>query len=144
MNIWMTLKKAVDFYPTKKAVVDGDQSFTYAQTYERVAALARFFQARGIEPADRISILEVNSHAYLETYYAAAGIGAVLNPLNYRPLARSDVSENSTPSIFRTSSMPLISEREGPTRPIRELCFLASLISLIRTSLSLVREGLQL
>jgi acyl-CoA synthetase (AMP-forming)/AMP-acid ligase II len=84
----MTLKKAVDFYPAKKAVVDGDQSFTYAQTYERVAALARFFQARGIEPADRISILEVNSHAYLETYYAAAGIGAVLNPLNYRLASR--------------------------------------------------------
>jgi fatty-acyl-CoA synthase len=88
LDIWMTLKKAVDFYPDKKAVVDGDQSFTYAQTYERVAALARFFQARGIEPEDRISILEVNSHAYLETYYAAAGIGAVLNPLNYRLASR--------------------------------------------------------
>jgi fatty-acyl-CoA synthase len=80
----MTLKKAVEFYPAKTAVVDGLRSFTYTQLGERVAALARFFQARGIEPADRISILEVNSHAYLETYYAAAGIGAILNPLNYR------------------------------------------------------------
>ena len=88
MDIWMTLKKAVDLYPDKKAVVDGDQSFTYAQINRRVAALARFFQARSIEPADRISILEVNSHAYLEAYYAAAGIGAVLTPLNYRLASR--------------------------------------------------------
>lgn len=80
----MTLKKAVEFYPAKTAVVDGDRTFTYRQIGERVAGLARFFQALGIEPEDRISILEVNSHAYLETYYAAAGIGAILNPLNYR------------------------------------------------------------
>ena len=80
----MTLKKAVEFYPEKIAVIDGGRSFTYAQTGERVAALARFFQAQAVAPADRISILEVNSHAFLETYYAAAGIGAVLNPLNYR------------------------------------------------------------
>ena len=80
----MTLRKAVEYYPDKTAVIDGERTFTYAQVGERTAALARFFQARGIAPADRISVLEVNSHAYLETYYAAAGIGAILNPLNYR------------------------------------------------------------
>ena len=88
MNIWMTLKKAVEFYPAKTAVVDGERYFTYAQIGDRVAALARFFQALCIEPEDRISILEVNSHAFLETYYAAAGIGAILNPLNYRLASR--------------------------------------------------------
>jgi acyl-CoA synthetase (AMP-forming)/AMP-acid ligase II len=80
----MTLKKAVDLYPDKIAIVDGSNSFTYAQTGERVAGLARFFQSQSIEPGDRISILEVNSHAFLETYYGAAGMGAILNPLNYR------------------------------------------------------------
>ena len=80
----MTLKKAVEFYPDKTAVVDGQRSFTYPQIGERVTALARFLQSLGIAPKDRISILEFNSHAYLETYYAAAGIGAILNPLNYR------------------------------------------------------------
>ena len=84
----MTLKKAVDLYSSKAAVIDGDRSFTYGQTAERVGALARFFQAQGIEPEDRISLLEVNSHAFLETYYAAAGIGAILNPLNYRLTSR--------------------------------------------------------
>ncbi len=84
MDIWMTLKKALNLYPTRVAVVDCDRSFTYAQIGDRVAGLARFFQAQTIQPQDRISILEVNSHAFLETYYAAAGIGAILNPLNYR------------------------------------------------------------
>jgi len=80
----MTLRKAVDLYPEKVGVVDGDRSFTYTQIGERVSGLARFFQGQGIQSKDRISILEVNSHAYLETYYATAGIGAILNPLNFR------------------------------------------------------------
>lgn len=84
MDIWLTLRKARELFPDKVAVVDSDRSFTYARTGERVDSLARFFQARAIQPRDRISILEVNSSAFLETYYAAAGVGAILNPLNYR------------------------------------------------------------
>jgi acyl-CoA synthetase (AMP-forming)/AMP-acid ligase II len=84
LDIWMTLKKAVDFFPNKTAVVDGQRVFTYTQIWDRVSALARFFQVQAIKPEDRISILEINSHVFLETYYAAAGIGAILNPINYR------------------------------------------------------------
>ncbi len=88
MNIWMTLGKALDLYPEKIGIVDRDRSYTYRQVGERVAGLARFFQKQGIQPEDRISILEVNSHVFLEAYYAAAGLGAILNPLNYRLAAR--------------------------------------------------------
>jgi acyl-CoA synthetase (AMP-forming)/AMP-acid ligase II len=84
----MTLKKALDLYPAKIAVIDGNHSYTYQQIGERVAGLARFFQIQGIQQQDRISILEVNSHEFLEAYYAAAGTGAILNPLNYRLAAR--------------------------------------------------------
>jgi acyl-CoA synthetase (AMP-forming)/AMP-acid ligase II len=84
LDIWLTLNKAVNLYPEKVGVVDGKQTLTYSQIGERVRGLARFFQQQGIQPKDRMSILEVNSHAFLETYYAAAGIGAILNPLNFR------------------------------------------------------------
>ncbi len=88
MNIWMTLKKALNLYPEKIAVVDGERSYTYQQIGERVAGLARFLKSQGIQTEDRISILEVNSHAFLEAYYAVAGLAAILNPLNYRLAAR--------------------------------------------------------
>ena len=84
MDIWLTLTKAVDLYPEKVGVIDGKQALTYSHIGERVCGLARFFQQQGMQPKDRMSVLEVNSHAFLETYYAAAGIGAILNPLNYR------------------------------------------------------------
>jgi acyl-CoA synthetase (AMP-forming)/AMP-acid ligase II len=88
VNIWTTLRRALDLYPAKIAIIDGERSYTYQQIGERVAGLARFFQTQGIQQEDRISILEVNSHVFLETYYAAAGAGAILNPLNYRLAAR--------------------------------------------------------
>ena len=91
MDIWMTLRKAIELYPHKIAVVDGERSFTYMQIQLRATALARFFQARGLQPEDRISIVEVNSAPFLETYYAAAGMGAILSPVNYRLSAREMV-----------------------------------------------------
>jgi acyl-CoA synthetase (AMP-forming)/AMP-acid ligase II len=78
----------LDLFPEKIAVIDGERSFTYRQIGERVTGLALFLQNQGIQIQDRISILEVNSHAYLEAYYAAAGLGAILNPLNYRLAAK--------------------------------------------------------
>ncbi|MDP2646657.1 MAG: long-chain-fatty-acid--CoA ligase [Desulfobacterales bacterium] len=84
MNIWMTLKKAASLYPDHVAVVDGSVSFTYRQINRRVESLARFLQSSGIRPGACIAVLDVNSHAFFETYYAAAGAGAILSPLNHR------------------------------------------------------------
>ena len=71
-------------YPEKVAVVDGDRSFTYPQIAERARTLAQFLRVQGIKPQDCIAILEVNSHRFMESYYAAAGLGAILCPLNFR------------------------------------------------------------
>ncbi len=88
MNIWMILKRAMALYPNKIGVVDGDRSFTYAEIGARAHRLARFFQTRGIRPGARIAIMEFNSHVFLETYYAAAGSGTILTPLNHRLSSR--------------------------------------------------------
>ncbi len=88
MNIWTTLEKAKSLYPEKIGMIDSDRSFTYKKIGERVCTLARFFQEHGIQPEDRISILDVNSYVFFENYYAAAGIGAILSPLNHRLSAK--------------------------------------------------------
>jgi len=88
MDIWMTLRRAAELYADKIGVVDGQHRFSYAQTLRRASALARFFRSRGLSAGQRISIAEVNSAPFLETYYAAAGLGMILNPLNYRLSAR--------------------------------------------------------
>jgi fatty-acyl-CoA synthase len=84
VDIWRTLERAAGLYPRKLAVIDGEARLTYAEVRARAAALARFFQSRGVDAGDRISILHSNAHEFLEAYYAAAGLGAILNPLNVR------------------------------------------------------------
>jgi len=88
MHIWMTLEKAASLYPEKTAVMDGKKVLTYGQAYARIGALARFFREKGVHVGDRIAICEVNSYAFFECYYAVAGLGAILCPLNYRLSAK--------------------------------------------------------
>jgi acyl-CoA synthetase (AMP-forming)/AMP-acid ligase II len=82
--IFRLLQDAADSYPNNTAVVDEKHRFTYAQAIDRVRGLARFLAEQGIRPGDRVSIIEDNSHVFFEAYFAAAGLGAILNPLNTR------------------------------------------------------------
>ena len=81
------LRRSVQLYPTKTAVVDGDLRFTYAEFQARVYRLSHALLRLGVTPDDRVCILSPNSHFFLESFYATSQIGAVLVPLNYRLVA---------------------------------------------------------
>ena len=84
MDIWSLLERAVSLYPDQLGVVDGERGFDYQEVGSRCAGLARFLRRQGVRAGDRVSILDGNSHAFLEAYFATAGIGAILNPINHR------------------------------------------------------------
>jgi len=78
------LEHAERAFATREAVVEGDLRLTYAQFARRVRARAAAWRALGVVPGARVAILEHNTTAFLEAYFAAAWLGAVLNPLNVR------------------------------------------------------------
>ena len=78
------LNHAVKLYPDKLATIDGDASYTYAQSAERIKRLASALLALGLKPGDNIAILANNSHRYFETYFVADFAGMPLAPLNTR------------------------------------------------------------
>ena len=84
MNIPFILEKALSLYESKEAVVSGPLRFTYGKFASRVYKLANALKKRGISKGDRVAILHNNSHEFLECYFAAAQIGAIVNPLNFR------------------------------------------------------------
>ena len=51
--------------------------------------LAQSLSSLGLKKDDKIAIIHKNCHRYLEAYFAAAKIGAILVPINYR-LAEQD------------------------------------------------------
>ena len=84
MELWNLLRGAAQSNPTGVAAREGDRSWTWAQMHDETAAFAAGLSARGIAPGDRVTILERNSVAYLQAYFALAGLGAIAVPLNVR------------------------------------------------------------
>ena len=81
------LRRSVQLYPAKTAVVDNDLRLTYLELQARVNRLSHALLKLGVEPDDRVCILSPNSHFFLESFFATSQIGAVLVPLNYRLVA---------------------------------------------------------
>ncbi len=82
------LPKALRLYPSKEAVVYREIRMSYSEFAERVWRLSRALLDLGVKKQDRVGIMHENSNEFLETYFAAAHIGAILVPLNFRLSAK--------------------------------------------------------
>jgi acyl-CoA synthetase (AMP-forming)/AMP-acid ligase II len=78
------LPKAVKLYPKKEAVVCGDLRLDYQTFAQRVWQLCQGLCSLGVRRNERVAILHENAHEFLEAYFAAAHLGAILVPLNFR------------------------------------------------------------
>ncbi|WP_160108220.1 AMP-binding protein [Pseudomonas izuensis] len=70
--------------PTMQAVVDGDVRLTWPQLDARVNRLAQALQAAGVTHGERILWLGQNDFRVLEVLLAAAKLGAIFCPANWR------------------------------------------------------------
>lgn len=84
MNTIDFLSIANAICPDRDLVVFEGKRLTYEQTNERVNRLANALNSLGIKKGDRVGILEVNCYQYIEAYFAAAKLGAIFVPLNFR------------------------------------------------------------
>ena len=122
MVLYNILAQAAQEYPEKLALVCGDVHFSYSEFQERVDKLANGLAKLGIKKDDKLAIIHKNCHYFLETYFAAAKLGAILIPVNYR-LAPDDFvyilnnsrskmiisqSEFISPILERLEEFPLV------------------------------------
>jgi len=84
MNTAEFLLIASSIAPERDATVFEGKRTTYQELSDRVSRLAGAFTSLGVNRGDRIAILQVNCPQYVETYFAAAKIGAIFVPLNFR------------------------------------------------------------
>ncbi len=71
-------------YGSKTAFMFGDQRVTHAQYAERTARLAAGLSAAGVCVGERVAILALNGLEYLDLFGAAARLGAIVVPINWR------------------------------------------------------------
>ncbi len=83
-GIWHWLERRADINPLKPALIDGPRPLTYRALRDRVAAASGGLRALGVRRGDRVAVLSINRAEYIEVIFAAARLGAIVVPLNWR------------------------------------------------------------
>src|SRR5207302_4178780 len=78
------LARALKLFANCISMVSGDVRLTYAETWSRCRRLAGALARLSVQPGDRVAILALNSHQYLEVYMAVPASVRVVVPLNRR------------------------------------------------------------
>ncbi len=80
MNVLYSLRHAKQLFGQSPA----SGGYTWNQFYDRVHRQAAFLREKGIAKGDRLAVWMLNSHEYMELYFATAIAGIVIVPINTR------------------------------------------------------------
>jgi fatty-acyl-CoA synthase len=83
------LRRTAAVYPDRTAVVHGELTRSWGQTYQRCVRLASALKGRGIGLGDTVAVMAPNIPELLEAHFGVPMAGAVLNALNIRLDAES-------------------------------------------------------
>jgi len=71
-------------FADQEILVFEGRRWSYGELWEVIRKLGTALRELGVERGDRVAVLQTNSDHYVATYFAAAAVGAVFVPLNYR------------------------------------------------------------
>jgi len=84
MNIGSLLSQSARKFPDLLAIECEGRSYTYRQFNEEVNRLAHGLLQHGVNKGDKLALMMKNSDHFVFTFFAAAKIGAVAVPVNFR------------------------------------------------------------
>jgi long-chain acyl-CoA synthetase len=84
MILHQALRRAARYFPAHTATICDSQRQTYRELGQRVQHLAGGFERLGLTAGERVAILMLNCHRFIETVFACFEAGAVVVPLNTR------------------------------------------------------------
>ena len=102
VNIGRLIEWRAFVEPDELAIKEGKTTLSNTDFQRRILHAVSFLVSRGIGPRDRVAVLLYNSSLFLEIFFAAARLKAILVPLNYR-LASMELEymlQNSEPSLL--------------------------------------------
>ncbi len=83
MNLYVTLKNAVQESPNATALIFKDQKTTYTELLSTIDRFSTGLARLGVSRGDKIALMMRNSPEFVIAYYAAVRLGAVVVPLNF-------------------------------------------------------------
>ena len=102
MYLTQGLRRAASLQGDTPALCFEGRSHTWSELVERCAGLGGAFNALGIGPDERVSMLAHNIDRYLEYYFATLWSGGIFAPINYRWALPEMIAcvENCTPRVL--------------------------------------------
>ncbi len=128
ITVFSVLRRNACLFHDKIAIEKDDYKITFGQLLEKVEALGSGLRAQGIGKGDIIAVLSKNSEPFLLLYCAAAYIGAIIVPINWRLSVdeiRYIVSDCNPKMIFVESEIEgLINQRTANGLPSENILLL--------------------
>ena len=78
------LRRSAAVYPDHQAIVHGNISYTFGETYDRARKLASKLASEGIRKNDTVAVLATNVPAIYDAHFGVPMAGGVLNTINTR------------------------------------------------------------
>ena len=128
MNLGMLFARHARYRPDHTAVVFGDQRLTYLMFNQNINKLANAMVALGITKGSKVATVLPNCLELLETYWAAAKVGAVVVPMS------TLLMEGALRSLLKDADAEMV---------ITNVAF-ANIIKMIQRDLPKLRPGCSL
>jgi len=109
--------------PAKEAVVDGEKRLSYRELNRRVNRLSHALLGMDLQIGDRVAILSYNRLEFLEVIMAAAKLGLILVPLNWRltaPELAFILNDSGAETLFFDTGFVELAEGVGDQTPLRQ------------------------
>ncbi|MDX9788957.1 MAG: AMP-binding protein [Desulfobacterales bacterium] len=74
--------------PEKAAIIYEDERISYRSLNDAANQVAHFFTGKGLKKGDRVAVNLFNCPEFLACYFAAAKLGLIFVPLNFRMVSR--------------------------------------------------------
>jgi fatty-acyl-CoA synthase len=106
------------------AVTFRGSTATFAEVQDRVRRTARVLQDGGVGKGDRVAYLGLNHPAILDVLFAAANLGAIMVPLNYRfagPELVYAINHSVVRTVFADSAHTAVVPKLGASIDLEEL-----------------------
>lgn len=120
------LRYAVERFPSREAVVDGDVRLSYAEFYNRVLKLAGWLSGHGVRAGDRICIGMENSADHVTVLMATQvlGVGAVPFNIRMKPAAIRYIIRDSGARAVIVDDRVDLAETQQDTSDLQDLLWI--------------------
>ncbi|MFH0788070.1 MAG: o-succinylbenzoate--CoA ligase [Pseudomonadota bacterium] len=111
----------------KEALVEGNRRLSYRELNRRVNRLSRYLQTIGLKNGDRLGLLAFNGLEYVEVIFAAAKLGLLLVPLNWRlsPAELAfNLSDSETETLIFDPEFSEVVEKIKDLTPLKKMVIL--------------------